>query len=125
MATSARSTARTFRRWRYSTWPPAPIWLRREGFAFQHIKPDPSDPEEARREELRALWDFIRVEEEAGVRHTSTSLESRREEMGLPRERLRALIHVARERQVLIEVELPKAEQRGQRKTYLARGLRP
>lgn len=105
--------------------PTAPIWLLRQGFTFEHVKPGAADPEEIERERLRALWQFVGSEGQRHIRHTRRTLEDRKAELGLSREDLRALLHVALERRHVTELELTNDERRGQRKTYLAQGVQP
>ena len=105
--------------------PAAPFWLLRSGFTFEHLRPDADDPETVERERLRALWTFLGAEGQRHVRHTRRSLEDRRSALGLSRDDLRALLHVALERRHVVELELATSERRGQRKSYLAQGSRP
>ena len=101
----------------------APIWILRTGFLFTHLPPDRQEDVDPMVEQLRKLYAFIESEEGNGVRHNPASLDNRITEIGLSRQELRATVHVAIERKVLLEQALPKAEQQGRRKTYLARGL--
>lgn len=103
----------------------APIWILRTGFLFTHIEPDPIEDADPMQEQLRRLYRFIEAEEGKSIRHTPSSLDSRVSEIGLSRLDVRAALHVALQHKHLLEQELPKAEQRGRRKSYLARGLRP
>jgi regulatory protein RepA len=109
----------------YGVRPAAPIWILRTGFLFTHVPPDPVDDADPMQERLRKLLGFIEAEENSGVRHTPNTLDSRLREIGLSRLELRGALHVALERKHLLEQDLPKAEQQGRKKTYLARGLRP
>jgi regulatory protein RepA len=103
----------------------APIWILRTGFLFTHVKPDPIEDVDPMEEQLKKLYAFIETEETNGIRHTANSLDSRLKEIALSRQELRATLHVAIERKHLLEQALPKGEQSGRRKTYLARGLGP
>jgi regulatory protein RepA len=103
----------------------APIWIMRTGFRFTHVPPDPIEDADPMEGQLKKLYGFIEAEESAGVRHTPNSLDSRLRDLGLSRMELRATLHVARERRHLLEQDLPKEEQRGARKAYLAPGVRP
>jgi len=103
----------------------APIWILRTGFLFTHVKPDPAEDMDPMEDQLRKLYGFIETEQTNGIRHTANTLDSRLKEIGLSRLEVRATLHVALERKHLLEQELPKAEQSGRRKSYLARGLRP
>lgn len=103
----------------------APLWILRNGFLFTHVVSDPQldvDPMEA---QLRRLYAFIESETNAGIRHTANSLDSRLMDLGVTRQEMRAALHVSIERKHLVEQSLPKDEQRGRRKTFLALGLRP
>ncbi|HZO22280.1 MAG TPA: AAA family ATPase [Steroidobacteraceae bacterium] len=103
----------------------APIWIQRSGFLFTHVAPDPQADLDPMQAPLRRLYEFIESEEAAGIRHTANTLDNRLGELQLARQSMRAALHVALERQHLLEQPLPVEEQRGRRKTYLAKGLRP
>jgi hypothetical protein len=103
----------------------APIWIQRNGFLFTHVPPDPKLDEDPMKAPLMRLYEFIETEAGNGVTHTMTTLDSRLAELNLTRHSMRAALHVALERGHLLEQALPKEQQRGRRKTYLARGLRP
>ena len=109
----------------YGLRPTAPIWILRTGFLFTHVRPDPQldvDPMEAH---LRRLCDFLSAEDSAGVHHTANTLDARLGDLKMTRNAMRAALHVAIERKHLLEQPLPKDQQQGRRKTYLALGLRP
>jgi regulatory protein RepA len=105
--------------------PAAPIWLQRQGFTFEHLRPTASDPETVQRERLRTLWQFVRDQAAQGIRHTGRTLEDRRTDLGMTRNTLRAVLHVALERRHLIELELPAGERRGGRQNHLSIGAMP
>jgi len=105
--------------------PAYPFWLRRSGFTFEHLRPSATDPEALERDRLRRLYDFLTAQSEAGIRHTSNSLDDRITDVGMTRSELRACLHVARERLHVVECDLPPSERKGARKTYLAPGTRP
>ena len=102
-----------------------PIWIMRNGFTFTHLVPEPIEDVDPMLEQLHKLYDFIEGEWANGISHTARSLDNRLQEIGLSRQQLRATLHVALERGHLIDQPLPKDQQRGQRKTYLARGIKP
>jgi RecA-family ATPase len=109
----------------YGIKPSAPIWILRTGFKFAHIVPDPTldvDPMDA---QLTRLYEFLEAEETAGIQHTPNTLDNRLADLKLTRHNMRATLHVALQRKHLVEQPLPKEQQQGRRKTYLARGLRP
>jgi len=97
----------------------------RTGFLFTHVVPDPVldvDPMEA---QLRRLYGFLQAEAANGIRHSRSSLEDRLKELQCSRQEVRATVHVAIERKHLEEKPLPKDQQHGRRKSYLALAARP
>lgn len=103
----------------------APIWILRTGFLFTHVRPDPQVDADPMEGQLRRLYEFLEGEDANGIRHTANTLDNRLADLRLTRQTMRATLHVALERKHLVEQPLPKHEQAGRRKTYLARGLRP
>ena len=102
--------------------PAAPVWLLRRGFTFEHLQPKRTDPDLVERERIRRVCEYIGHQGRDGIRHSRSTLEDVLEPLQLSRSELRATLHVAIERGYLVERELPKAEQRGARKTYLTLG---
>lgn len=100
----------------------APIFIRRQGWRIEWVKPIHMTEEEHRREQLRKLTSFVEAQAAGGIRHTSNSLEGHLETIGLGRNELRATLHAALELGVLIECPLPDTERRGRRQSYLAMG---
>ena len=105
--------------------PSQPIWLLRQGFTFEHLKPTAFDAAEIERERLRRLHDFLSREGGLGVKHTRSSLDDRLSDLGMTRSEMRAALHTAIERGHVVELEIPRAERIGARKTYLAAGVVP
>jgi RecA-family ATPase len=103
----------------------SPIWIRRVGWHFEHITAKADDAQNLQREGHRRLFEFVAEQAKSGVRHSKRSLGDNYKTIGLSRDGLRSAVHASLELGYLVEMDLPKAEQQGGLKTYLAAGNRP
>jgi translation elongation factor EF-1beta len=103
----------------------APIFILRDGFAFQHFEATrtlPKDPYSESEREARAaqVVEYVRKELAKGVKLTRNTLESHIGAMGLTRVELRIAVDDAIGKGNLAEVDLPKEERKGRKTTYLS-----
>lgn len=101
-----------------------PIWIKRSGWRFEHIVPREAE-ENPLRDRMRKLYDFLDTQMGAGITHSGRTLEACTTEIGIGRNEIRTTLHAALELRHVLEQPLPQDKRRGQRKTYLAKGLRP
>lgn len=114
---------------------PPPAWLRRHRFWIEHLRApnlDEAAAHEAQEREQQGLADAAVIVEYVrqqlsvggGIRLTQRDLESARPTLPsgqpMPRQRVRDAARYATATGMLIHVELPPDERRGQRRTYLA-----
>jgi len=103
-----------------------PIWIRRTGWRFEHVAATSSDASIVERDRIRRLVAFVRHELAREVRHSPTSLQQNAAvclAVGVSRDALRALVHVAISQQALLVADLPKERRQGAKKTFLTPGL--
>lgn len=100
--------------------PPQPnIWIRRNGFTFEHFTEQPNNPDETLKRDADKVEQFIREELTHGRKYTANTLDSAVGKLKIPRKRVRsALAHLDVAGRVIV-CELPKEERIGQRKAYL------
>lgn len=96
------------------------IWIRREGFRFEHFTEAPRlAPEVQRAAHADQLERFLSHELSQGRHHTQTTLEAYADQLGMTRTTLRAALTELRVSGRVIEQPLPQDQRQGGRKAYL------
>ncbi|MCC7277476.1 MAG: AAA family ATPase [Chromatiaceae bacterium] len=96
------------------------IWIRREGFAFEHfLQARAPEPEVQRADQADQLERFIAAELEVNRRHNATSLGTMADRIGLSREAIRRALQELRVSGRIVETPLPRDLCQGSRKNYL------
>ena len=104
-----------------------PIWILRHGWTFAHIESEQRTRDEVDRDSARQVCEFVTTEEARGVWHTANTLDAAYKSVGVPRNRLRALVNLCDQKGWLIPVEIPEGHpfRHAKRTHRLTVGLRP
>lgn len=97
------------------------IWIRRIGFEFQYFAETQVSRDDHRRALADQLERFIESELKFGRKHTKATIETSLDSM--TRAEIRAALNMLFVQGRIVEMDLPKADRQGGRKTYLAPNL--
>lgn len=99
------------------------VWIVRQGFAFSWQADVLVTPQQRRNaaaeDDTQKVLDYLRKRREADAVYTITELEAEAATIGMGQKRIRAAVRRLRERDLLVEKELPEDARKGGRKTYL------
>ncbi len=96
-----------------------PIWLVRHGLQFRHVVAKRPDAAAAMANDVTRLCAFLKAQAAAGHKPDKKALEAAKAELKLTRDRVRAVVDWALSSGAVVEMDLPAAEVKGRRKTYL------
>jgi hypothetical protein len=100
--------------------PPQPnIWVRRNGYQFQHFVEQPENPAETMNRDADKVEAFLKQELLHGRKYTANTLDSASDKLKLSRKRVRAALSQLDVTGRVIVCALPKEERMGQRKSFL------
>lgn len=97
------------------------IWIRRDGFAYEHFIEIRVAPEAAAASRADQLVRFLAhgLKQAPKEYHTKTSLETLADSIGMTRAQVREAVEALRVRGRVMEMPLPKDRQQGSRKSFL------
>lgn len=96
-----------------------PLWLVRHGLNFRDVAVKRPSAAAALEADAARLCALVKAQEVAGNKPDKKALEAAKGEAGLSRDRIRELVAWCLSSGLLVEVDLPKDQVKGQRKTYL------
>lgn len=118
---SARTGLLKLQRHKLSYAPPnlAPIWLRREGFAYEHFIEHLSSREEKAAQNADQLERYLESSVKDGKYHTANTLEAQRELLDMTRAEFRAALAELQASRRVVEVPLSANLRHGGKKAHL------